>query len=92
MIFSTLFQEVNDFELPGLPVGGTDSDMTDKSNEETEETDALDVCALCDNGGNVIWYVNFSDGLIYFNNLYLSSCVSSDSIPFVTNYWNRDCA
>ncbi|WVY90502.1 hypothetical protein V8G54_036016 [Vigna mungo] len=49
-----LNEEVNDFELPGLPVGGTDSDMTDKSDEETEETDALDVCALCDNGGNVI--------------------------------------
>jgi len=76
MIFSTLFQEVNDFELPGFPVVGTDSDMIDKSNEESEETDVLDVCALCDNGGNVTWYVIVSDELIHFNNLYLSSCVS----------------
>ncbi|XP_027940747.1 protein ENHANCED DOWNY MILDEW 2-like isoform X2 [Vigna unguiculata] len=48
-----LNEEVNDFELPGFPVVGTDSDMIDKSNEESEETDVLDVCALCDNGGNV---------------------------------------
>jgi len=76
MIFSTLFQEVNDFEQHGLPVVEIDSYMLDKSNEESEEMDALDVCAFCDNGGNVIWYVIFSDGLIYFKNLYLSSCVS----------------
>ncbi|CAJ1971466.1 unnamed protein product [Sphenostylis stenocarpa] len=48
-----LDEEVNDFEQPGLPVVGYDSDMIGKANEESEEMDALDVCALCDNGGNV---------------------------------------
>lgn len=41
---------------PGLTVVGIDSDMIDESNEESEERDDLDVCALCDNGGNVTWY------------------------------------
>jgi len=54
MIFSFLFQEVNNFERPGLLVVGFDSDMLDISDEESEE---MDVCALCDNGGDVIWYV-----------------------------------
>jgi len=30
--------------------------MLDISDEESEE---MDVCALCDNGGDVIWYVIF---------------------------------
>ncbi|KAK7371963.1 hypothetical protein VNO80_05330 [Phaseolus coccineus] len=52
---SLLDEEVNDFEQPGLPVVEIDSYMLDKSNEESdEEMDALDVCAFCDNGGNVI--------------------------------------
>ncbi|KAK8467182.1 hypothetical protein PHAVU_008G273400 [Phaseolus vulgaris] len=51
---SLLDEEVNDFEQHGLPVVEIDSYMLDKSNEESEEMDALDVCAFCDNGGNVI--------------------------------------
>ncbi|KAH1062761.1 hypothetical protein GYH30_005622 [Glycine max] len=46
-------KEVNDLAQPGLTVVGIDSDMIDESNEESEERDDLDVCALCDNGGNV---------------------------------------
>ncbi|KAG5053421.1 hypothetical protein GYH30_005622 [Glycine max] len=48
-----LDKEVNDLAQPGLTVVGIDSDMIDESNEESEERDDLDVCALCDNGGNV---------------------------------------
>lgn len=56
---------------PGLTVVRNDSDMIDESNEK----DDLDVCALCDNGGDVMWYAVFSYGLTYFNNQSLS-CVS----------------
>ena len=52
----SLFSADNDLAQPGLTVVGIDSDMIDESNEESEERDDLDVCALCDNGGNVTWY------------------------------------
>ncbi|RDX92857.1 Protein ENHANCED DOWNY MILDEW 2, partial [Mucuna pruriens] len=48
-----LDKEFNDLPRPGLAVVGIDSDMIDECNEESEEKDDLDVCALCDNGGNV---------------------------------------
>ncbi|KAK7385995.1 hypothetical protein VNO78_32013 [Psophocarpus tetragonolobus] len=48
-----LDKEVNEVARPGLTVDGIDSDMKDESNEEPENRDDLDVCALCDNGGNV---------------------------------------
>ncbi|TKY57357.1 ENHANCED DOWNY MILDEW 2 [Spatholobus suberectus] len=48
-----LDKEVNNLAQPGLTLVGIDSDMIDESNEESDERDNLDVCALCDNGGNV---------------------------------------
>nr|KYP59504.1 Histone-lysine N-methyltransferase NSD3 [Cajanus cajan] len=46
-------KEVNDVTRPELTVVGIDRDMIDEYNEELEEKDDLDVCAICDNGGNV---------------------------------------
>ncbi|KAK7320338.1 hypothetical protein VNO77_29736 [Canavalia gladiata] len=52
-----LDEEVKDLTQPGLTVVGIDSDMIDEANKESDEEDDdlfSSVCALCDNGGNLL--------------------------------------
>ncbi|KAL2316699.1 hypothetical protein Fmac_030575 [Flemingia macrophylla] len=48
-------QKLLDKEVNGVTVVRSDRDAVDEYNEELKEKDDLDVCALCDNGGDVIW-------------------------------------
>ncbi|KAL2316694.1 hypothetical protein Fmac_030570 [Flemingia macrophylla] len=47
-------QKLLDKEVNEVIVVGSDRDAIDEYNEELEEKDDLDVCALCDNGGDVM--------------------------------------
>ena len=56
-----LFQEAKDLARPGFIIDDIDNDMIDEMGEESDEEDGLfdSVCAICDNGGNILWYVFF---------------------------------
>lgn len=51
------FQEAKDLARPGFIIDDNDNDMIDEMGEESDEEDGLfdSVCAICDNGGNILW-------------------------------------
>lgn len=52
----SVFQVVQTTDMSGFIVDDVDDDILDE--EEDEEEDVFDsVCAFCDNGGDLLWYV-----------------------------------
>lgn len=52
------FQEVKDLARPGFIIDDIDNGMIDEDSDgEDELFDS--VCAICDNGGQLLWYVFF---------------------------------
>lgn len=57
------FQEVKDLARPGFIIDDIDNGMIDEDSDgEDELFDS--VCAICDNGGQLLWYIFFVG---YFN-------------------------
>ena len=55
----SVFQVVQTTDMSGFIVDDVDDDILDE--EEDEEEDVFDsVCAFCDNGGDLLWYVLFN--------------------------------
>lgn len=55
----SVFQVVQTTDMSGFIVDDVDDDTLDE--EEDEEEDVFDsVCAFCDNGGDLLWYVLFN--------------------------------
>lgn len=53
------FQEIKDLARPGFITDDTDNDLIDEIDEDSDGEDGLfdSVCAICDNGGELLWYV-----------------------------------
>lgn len=62
------FQEANTLARPAFIVDNIDDDTIEEAAEESDEDDVLfdSVCAFCDNGGKLLWYVFLSYKLICF--------------------------
>ncbi|RDY04149.1 Protein ENHANCED DOWNY MILDEW 2 [Mucuna pruriens] len=59
-------EEVKDLARPGFIIDDIDSDMIDEPVEDSDGEDGLfdSVCAICDNGGELLWYDFFYVGAI----------------------------
>jgi len=66
------FQEVKDLARPGFITDDIDNDLIDEIGEDSDGEDGLfdSVCAICDNGGELLWYFFFSFCAGYFNLLW----------------------
>lgn len=54
----TVFWQVNDKTLSGFIVDDLGDETFEDGSDDDEDDQFESVCAICDNGGEIIWYVS----------------------------------